>query len=372
MKKKVVIIFACFIVALTITGCDSFKETNKQKVIKKEISEAQSESFDINKDQPFFSSNDIRKTEKGYYLMRDDLLYFIDEESMKGIVVCSSPKCEHNSEKCSGYFGRYGENGEKGYWPGMLVSKEKIYIVGYELADNCNNSLFSINHDASNREKIGKLYSTEESEFTFDYTIHNGSMYRVEYDDSSAYLIKLNPKDLKKETIFDMKGKYGVDIESVMGYGDYIYFNVDYFEDKEMKNAKSVIYRYNTKINTTEVFIEDLINNGFKLINENEILYMDLDYNLKIRNIETEKERIIRKTTGVFGNFSFDGNYVFFYGVAQEESEENGYVFVYDLGGKLINKISLHGGECLFGDSKYLFCRDQFDKDGNWDESALL
>lgn len=352
----------CYMVLLSmfllISGCSS---QEKQAAEKTDVKNR----FDENGDQSFWSDSlsNIRRTKKGYYFFENDKLYFMDEESMKPILFCAVSDCKHEDEKCNGYFGVYGKDLSKGFYTNALFSTQKgLYTIGYEIAEVTDLFLYKVSKDGSKRKKVGYLTSIKNGDnFSCNYTMYKEKLYK--FDTNKKCLEQINLSNAKSKTIWDLSGKHGVTLDTIRGEGNYLYFDVSWYEDK--KKLSSGLYRYNLQENKKEKVVDDFICNSFQIIGKEHILYMDLNYNLNIYTITTGKEKQIRKSDGNFGEFSCDGQYLYYWGNNSKQVE------VYSLDGKKIEDIAFPYTQCYFGDSGYLFA-DGCDENAEKEEKGIL
>lgn len=185
-----------------------------------------------------------------------------------------------------------------------------------------------------------------------------------EFDTNKSCLKQISLSNAESKSIWDLSDKYGVSIDTIRGAEDYLYFDVCWYEDEEKTNFQTGLYRYNLKEAHIEKMVDSFICNGFQLINEDCIFYMDLHYNMKMLTLSTNKETLVRSTDGNFGAFSYDGQYLYYYGLNADCIE------VYNLKGKKIEEIPFPYIECYFGDMQYLFA-DGYTRDSENEEEEM-
>lgn len=359
MEKKISSIIVYFAILLLLCGCN---EKTQKASGEKEITNI----FHINENQRYWSNKNIKKVEKGYYYFYGERLYYLNQETMEAMLVCTTPDCKHNDKYCNAYFGLYGDNYEYSFLDiGLEVTDKYIYVIGIEELDVTNFYLYRVSRDGTKREKLFYLYSTEKNYSFYDYIMHRESLYRAVINEKKAYLERTNLEGTVT-TIFDLSQYHGVSLDTIQGYKDYIYFYATYYQDKERKKLCSKLYKYNINTHKIEVVLDNFICNEYRLMDENNLIYMDLDYSIKRKNIKTKEEKVIRPTDGNYSEFSYDGNNVYFNNVMNDKIE------IYNLQGKKIDEIEIYGGNCSFGDSKYLFVENMPDKDGEFSEKYGL
>lgn len=341
---------------LLFCGCQSSKETIQN----------QKNTFDINSNQSYWGDNFIKKSEKGYYYIFDSRLYFLDKKTMESVLVCTVPDCKHEDEYCTAYIGTYGDKLQYGFLDfGLEITDKYIYIIGSEESQVTDFYLYRISRDGTEKEKLFYLYSTDKNYMFYEYKMHRENLYRAVTIEEKKCLEKTS-LDGKVSTIIDLSQYNSVCIDTIQGYENFVYFDAGWYEDEEKKNMVSRLYRYNIDTNKVEVVLEDFICNGYQIVDNTCIVYMDMDYNIKKKSIETGKEAIIRPTDGKYSVFSYDGTNVYFHNSIKNKIE------VYNLEGKNIDNIEINNGNCYFGDSDYLFVSDIPNKNSEYSESCGL
>lgn len=362
MSKRLYSIIVGLGIMLLFSGCNSNAETVNSKNNGEKIKTNSYYSFDADSNQTYWKGNCIKKAEKGYYYFYNNRLYFWDKETMESILVCIVPDCKHKDEYCNAYFGSYGDKLQYDFLDlGLEITDKNIYAIGYERSEVTDFYLYRISRDGTEREKLFYLYSTEKDYYFYEYIMHRGNLYQAVINEERACLEKTS-LDNKVTTIIDLSQYYGVCLDTILGYGDYIYFDAAWYEDKEQKKLQAKLYRYNVNTDKLEVVLDDFICNGYQMVDENCMIYMELDYSIKKMDIRTGKEIILRPTDGNFFDFSYDGVYLYI------NNHYDNKIEVYNLDGNKIDEIEFYGGNCYFGDSEYLFVQDMADKNGELSE----
>ena len=197
-------------------------------------------------------------------------------------------------------------------------------------------------------------------------TLPENYLYNFVYEEKQKYLQRID-FDNNKEIIFDLSDYYNGSITTIHGYGDYLYFDAVWFEDESQSKLISRLYRYNMTTNEIEMVLDDFICNGYQMIDDTTILYMDLSYNILKLDIKTGKSEILYQSTGNYGAFSYDGMYLYVKDFSKSNAD------IYDLDGALIDTIEVPSGDCLFGDSEYLFISNVLESDDSVvDESEVF
>lgn len=125
------------------------------------------------------------KTEKGYYLQNEGLLYFFDNTLGKMIVVCGKPECPHNDVDCNAWI----NSKLLSYYDG------KLYYAQGDVVHNSYITLCSMNLDGTGHKDIQVIQIAEPG-----WRINcaapifvNGVVYFME-PDHSIYRVRLEQK----------------------------------------------------------------------------------------------------------------------------------------------------------------------------------
>lgn len=125
------------------------------------------------------------KTEKGYYLQNEGLLYFFDNELGRMIVVCGKPECPHNDVDCNAWINS------------KLLSycDGKLYYAQGDAIHNSYITLCSMNLDGTDHTDVQVIQISEPSWRVncADPIFVNGIIYFMERD-HSVYRVGLGQK----------------------------------------------------------------------------------------------------------------------------------------------------------------------------------
>ncbi|MDE6727470.1 MAG: hypothetical protein K2J80_05970 [Oscillospiraceae bacterium] len=125
------------------------------------------------------------KTEKGYYLQNEGLLYFFDNELGRMIVVCGKPECPHNDVDCNAWINS------------KLLSycDGKLYYAQGDAIHNSYITLCSMNLDGTGHTDVQVIQVSEPSWSVncADPILINGMIYFMERD-HSVYRVGLGQK----------------------------------------------------------------------------------------------------------------------------------------------------------------------------------
>lgn len=192
----------------------------------------------------------MNKTENGYYIVLDNILYFADENLENVMPLCFKPACEHKKEySCNAYL----EGGEYVlYYDNILFSETRYNPASGKILFN-DVDILKTTLDGSKKELL-----TIEDDFVFDVIIHRGYAYyltngyriegeavtkeeaeaeqkKVDNDESEkeiiyyAILKRVSLKTGEVETLIDYEDYYLKlqSIEDMYAYQNYVYFLMD-------------------------------------------------------------------------------------------------------------------------------------------------
>ena len=125
------------------------------------------------------------KTEKGYYLQNEGLLYFFDNELGRMIVVCGKPECSYNDVDCNAWI----NSKLLSYYDG------KLYYVNGDAIHNSYKTLCSMNLDGTDHTDVQVIQISEPSWSVncADPVFVNDTIYFMERD-HSVYRVSLGQK----------------------------------------------------------------------------------------------------------------------------------------------------------------------------------
>lgn len=167
------------------------------------------------------------KTEKGYYVQNEGLLYFFDNALGKMIVVCGKPECPHNDVDCNAWI----NSKLLSYYNG------KLYYTNGDAIHNSYITLCSMNLDGTNHTDVQVIQSSEPKWRVncADPILVNGIIYFME-PDHSIYRVGLG-QDVKnavmlisgeQENMLDTSGwKFWADGENAYAMNRYMDNNGD-------------------------------------------------------------------------------------------------------------------------------------------------
>ncbi|MEA4825001.1 MAG: hypothetical protein VB111_12955 [Clostridiaceae bacterium] len=187
----------------------------------------------------------LTESEDGYYYysMPNNILYYLDGNSIDAFAVCSQPNCLHNGEDCQAFFPYYNLE------TGVMYAGEYLYVFARSM-ENTTPSLYRVSKDGTSRET---LLTLEGGASYTDPLLHRGTFYILKnsYDEAQHGLSVLlaYPLDaLSKggQVLYSAKTEETLSgITQVMAYGDAIYLT-----DYSTTSASPVITIHRTDIKT--------------------------------------------------------------------------------------------------------------------------
>ncbi len=231
MKK----IWGLVLLCIFLTGCSQNKEVN------------------LGVDNT--SLVDVAAGEDGYYIIENvgvypghAYIYYIQENTLKPIVLCNKSDCEHSCSEVRCSHKAKNENcGLKdcdgfvrGYCsPCIKYYDNKIYVL---LSDSEGVHLYAINQDGTERKKVCTLEENGNAEIG-GFLFNKGMIYYdvKEYNKTDGSdTIKIYKKDIssnsERELVFEQTCSYIV-INYMQGYEDGVYFVYGHMTDEESNKA---------------------------------------------------------------------------------------------------------------------------------------
>ena len=344
MNKKY--FFVLFAVLMVCSGCG---KAGKESFGTEDIYSADREY----PAQPFWGSDNIKKTDGGYYFWDSSKLYFWDKETKQGTIVCSAPNCDHSGSYCSGYFGDYGDEYQFGYdFLGLEVYNGNLYTLGYEYKDDAMDFYaYRISMDGGRRDRMCYLFTRERGNnggigWVYSWVMIDGCYYGVFMDEDRAYGLSKVRLDGETTLVYDMSG-----LESphlwIKGVGSDVYLEASWV-DGETGDWVSQLKRYHTKTGETETVLEEFSSNDYCFLDEEHLYYVDAENKCFLIDLHTGEEALFADNFSDISKISSDGTYLYF--------DDNHMISVYDAAGNQIDAIS-YSGTVLFGDEDYLFIK---------------
>lgn len=148
---------------------------------------------EMNIQHPFRLSG-VCKTEVGYYLHYDGLLYFLDGTTGNVTAVCAKPECSHTDDNCNAWI----NSRMLSYYQG------KLYYVNSDAKSDSMKTLYSVNLDGTNHTEIQRLQLEYMPWRTVlcDPILAGGNLYFLE-GDSKIYTVKLGQDVSRAVLLFE-------------------------------------------------------------------------------------------------------------------------------------------------------------------------
>lgn len=301
---------------------------------------------EMNVHHPFRLSA-VCKTEVGYYLHYDGLLYFLDGTTGTVTAVCAKPECSHTDNDCNAWI----NSGMLSYYQG------KLYYVNSDAKSDSMKTLYSVKPDGTEHTKIQRLQMEYVGWRTVlaDPILVNGNLYFLE-GDTQIYTVQLG-QDVSKAVLVledDMSGKlesawkFWADSSGVYAM-NHLLDNAGYEQD--------ILYRLGASTSEThEVWrstelVEDASGDPSWYITNGHLYYYPSAGGLWDIELETggAKELIRSTDTPKGGSALFTESYVLFlddhpdsqWGAQSGLREGGEKVAVYDYSGNLVSEVSL-------------------------------
>lgn len=301
---------------------------------------------EMNVHHPFRLSA-VCKTEVGYYLHYDGLLYFLDGTTGTMTAVCAKPECSHTDDDCNAWI----NSKMLSYYQG------KLYYVNSDAKSDSMKTLYSVKPDGSEHTKIQRLQMEYVGWRTVlaDPILVNGNLYFLE-GDSQIYSVQLGQDVSKAVLVFqdDMSGK----LESAWKFwadGSEVYAMNHILDSAGYE--QDILYRLGqAQSETREIWrstelVEDASDDPSWYITNGRLYYYPSAGSLWDIELETgrAKELVRAADTPKGGSALFTEFYILFLDDqpdsqlgAQSGLREGGKkISVYDYSGNLVDEISL-------------------------------
>lgn len=310
-------------------------------------------------DQPFFIWSQATKSEYGYYYFKGTNLVFFDKNAQREVPVCNKADCLHDGSGCNAYFGGMDYNFSKSslqYYDGF------VYIVGYD--NGGYTSLIRIAADGSSREKYMELYkadvSSPEGEGQMhwrapEFCIHRDYVYYIDSKESIPKIRRMRFGGTETEVVFETGGIRPT-VYRMLGYGDYIFFQVANYLDEHYTEIEGGIFACNIHTGEIQMVKKDAISSYLVV---NNAIYYKYNGNTEFRRFDfvTSEDKLILDNIGFDAEMSVDNQYIY-------QFSESGMLSVYDHDGNSVCTVSQSVEDCYFGDGTYII-GENYDYDNN-------
>lgn len=301
---------------------------------------------EMNVHHPFRLSA-VCKTEVGYYLHYDGLLYFLDGTTGTVTAVCAKPECSHTDNDCNAWI----NSGMLSYYQG------KLYYVNSDAKSDSMKTLYSVKPDGTEHTKIQRLQMEYVGWRTVlaDPILVNGNLYFLE-GDTQIYTVQLG-QDVSKAVLVledDMSGKlesawkFWADSSGIYAM-NHLLDNAGYEQDTLYRLGASTSETHEVWRSTE--LVEDASGDPSWYITNGHLYYYPSAGGLWDIELETggAKELIRSTDTPKGGSALFTESYVLFlddhpdsqWGAQSGLREGGEKVSVYDYSGNLESEVSL-------------------------------
>ena len=233
----------------SVTGCNKDKEvTGNQYVFGQD-------------DQSSMFYNQIQcdleqaESEKGYYFIKNQYIYFFDKDTKKVVPLCNKSDCLHDEEtiekrvNCNAYIPKSIDTTDIVYYNHCVY-----YIVDGSDTKKLTEQLVEVSEDGSAKEVIASISGGKIQ----NWQIHRGYIYytinQYERDEDTGeeiscktkiYQLKLHENVDEAELLYETKDGYnGMGGDVMLFYGDHAYFTTEGYA-QEGEDSYFTTYHYN-------------------------------------------------------------------------------------------------------------------------------
>lgn len=367
MKKVLFIFFITLTVVLSSctshnNGIKNIKEDNTKQTI--DISKLTGFSwadFNVETDDPVFMSeyHEIAVSEKGYYFIYSDILYFKDKNSGLCVPVCAKPECSHEDkdlDSCNAYFNSYT------FYPqlGLFYYNSNLYILGNDGKGKDGQGeglyLYKVSMDGTKREmlySLGEFVSSLDS-LNLRFFMHRGKGYLSYSEETKATLLSFEIDSEKPEmkTVDILEGK-APEFYRLSGYGDYVIYQYFFYKDKNLEKFNGGIKVYDG--NNQQVIIDNAIKTYCITTDK---LYYETNSGIKAYDLKSKKTSDYKTDKNAYA-INYDGKYFYTY---DNDLDSDYVIYVYNKSGRLIDTIKTFKGctDIAFGDNKFFFAGNKY------------
>lgn len=288
-------------------------------------------------DQTVFISNHLAEAPKGYYyISKENLLRFIDKETMEDIIVCGKPDCLHDTsaeltvedrEKCNAYM--------KTTYFYLHYYEDYLYYTSSEYDERRGfySALTRISLDGSQRKIVWDYTWPEKYSGSTIYLhlFHRGKIYFILYqgvgteEGKSAYLISydLSSKKLEELYRYDADETYLASSLQVIGNAMYWHNIVS----SDFQAMEVVRFDLSTRDITVYEDCQDFFCGGDRIYIQQMSPSEDINY-AKFHCIDKEgnDQGVLEITGDLYSIFKMDEKYIYNYD--RPATEESG-ILVY-------------------------------------------
>lgn len=301
-------------------------------------------------DSQFYYNNanaqSMAESEKGYYFLSGDYLYYADKIDMTPVIVCNKPNCLHNEETdptkilyCNAFF-----EGAKS----LFYYKGSLYIFVTRTATTNKSELMKVSPDGTRRKTLFKVDGTITAA-----ALHRGTVYYAsqvwEADGQSIVRVKAARLNGKSKEIYKDTFVSG-NVSDIVCYGNYVY--IDTFDLTENGNLEKTM-KYNIVTGETKVLFDNpvLVSTGIPSFINDKMYYRKTKLKFPDMSLENQ-EGFIADIDGNNIKSSFDpgfpvgvnsdGQYLYAHDVewsSFSKPAEEQRLTLYTIAGKVVDSI---------------------------------
>lgn len=190
IMKRTGAVLLYLVLVVSLAGCKETDTTPTNPIFLSGTGSSTDGTTDFQKNMHQSEELSFVETDSGWYFS-ENLLYFIDKETMRATVVCGKPDCKHNDETCNAWTGAMY----------LLTGGDRVYYVskskGIKLVE-------SVKPDATDRMTAQELkfHETSFSQSSYDHAIyHRGYVYYV--SDDILYRVTLGGEKESSEVVWN-------------------------------------------------------------------------------------------------------------------------------------------------------------------------
>lgn len=203
----------------------------------------------------YIGNQDICRSENAYYFSAGDYLWYYDLTTKEYGKLCAKPECTHDDWNCNAFAAGV---------MGLCWYDEKLYWAGWEDQGGSGSSLFCIQSDGTNRQRIQKIISPLTG-LDGRVRLHRGYLYAgrikttVENGEAqNTVCISQEPIGGKDSAYIILDKKYKGEVYYYYTFHkNECYIVISYDTEGQGQNFCWELYRFNTADRKLELLIEE-------------------------------------------------------------------------------------------------------------------
>lgn len=207
----------------------------------------------------------VAKGTNGYYILKDNYVFYTDVISGLAIPLCNKPNCLHNSDNvshpCNANLSNSGDN--------ITYNQGYIYYLGDKIDGDTGTSIMRMTVDGSGTRTT--VYESEHN--SYKWIIHRGNIYNayLEYPPKSEYensnkcrlvleQISLDNTDETKVIYKSDEYLQDASFNYLVAFDDFVYYSILYYSDEDELIEKLCCYDTKNRNTRDVVLPEDDMN----------------------------------------------------------------------------------------------------------------